>query len=181
MMGRRSPFGDGVADWKDGSRSFSMPLVPNRWWIQYIYSDSTDTDPVCVRIAHVCPKEPEASAYFNTLPMEDITGPGVTYLRNIVCNNCGDLGMLDSGRWLSLNPGITDELLPVQGQPVDLDPVTEPDEEEWVWYHSFFEDGEHTTKMNSKGAAFSRQEKLGGYVFRARPQHLIRTEPEDDL
>lgn len=182
-MTRTSPFGDDYTSWRDGSRSLSLTLVEGRWWMQVAYPDAQSTEPSLVRIAHQCPKEsPYARAFINSIPMYDITGPGISYHRNIACNLCGETGMLSAGKWLPLDAGITEELLPVQGQPVDpihvprMDGGTDtfPADEEWDWYHSDNEDGSGASKHVSRDSAEHAADHFGGYVFKARPLKLIR-------
>lgn len=172
---KRNPFGSGDSEGKDGSHSLSFPLVEDRWWVQYTYPDIASTDPVMVRVAHLCPKEADGTYYINPIPMEDITGPGITYTKGIVCNFCSDSGALHSGRWVPTGPGLPASVL--TGETA----VVKESDGNWEWYHSFFSDGHGATKHASRGSAEREARYIGGYVFRARPLELIPTEPHEKV
>lgn len=87
-------------------RSILVALVPDLWWVRYDYLHVDSSEPNAVSISHLCPANPDDGVTTNELPLERITGPGITYPDVIECLNCGDRGALTCGRWEPVLTGV---------------------------------------------------------------------------
>lgn len=77
--------------------SFDLHGGNGRWWVGYSYPDVRTSDPDQVAIAHRCSED--SPGLINELPMERVTGPGISFDQIIWCAECEDAGKLVAGRW----------------------------------------------------------------------------------
>lgn len=95
----KNPFTEGLPEGfnPDHYISFELHGGNGRWWVGYSYPDTRTSEPNRIVLAHRCAEK--APILMNDLPMENITGPGITFDRTIWCAECQDAGQLTAGRW----------------------------------------------------------------------------------